>query len=234
MKPERLFNLIAGATLLLVGVVLLMGNMFLATKAWRLWPIIVVLAGLGLTVPGLFGLARRGFGAFFIPGIPVLTTGGILLLASLSNHWAVWATLWPLEILALALGFVLAALFMRVPALAIPASILGFNGLVLMLCTMTGLWQMWALLWPLEFLSVGIGLFILGVSIRSSGVRLAANILFSVAGAGFFITAFISSFNNVAILKFAVPVMLLVTGLLLTGTFFLRQPKESTPAPIEQ
>jgi hypothetical protein len=100
----------------------------------------------------------------------------------------------------------------------------------------TGLWQAWALLWPLEFLSVGIGLFILGFAIRSSGVKLAANILFAIAGGGFFITAFISSFNNIAVLKFAVPAMLLVTGLLLTGSFFLRQPKESTSAstPVEQ
>jgi hypothetical protein len=236
MKPERVFNLVAGATLLLTGAVLLMGNMFLATKAWRLWPIIVVLAGLGLTAPGFLGLSRRGFGSFFIPGIPVLTTGGILLLASLSNRWGVWATFWPLEILALALGFALAAIFMRAPALAIPASILGFNGLMFLFCAVTGLWQAWALLWPLEFLSVGIGLFILGFAIRSSGVKLAANILFAIAGGGFFITAFISSFNNIAVLKFAVPAMLLVTGLLLTGSFFLRQPKESTSAstPVEQ
>ncbi|MFZ5880770.1 MAG: hypothetical protein ACOY0R_15495 [Chloroflexota bacterium] len=226
MKPERIFSLIAGAVLLLTGAVLLAGNFFLATKAWRLWPFIVLLIGLGLTAPGLLGISRRGFGAFFIPGLPVLATGGILLFASLTNRWEVWAVAWPLEILALALGFALAAVVMRVAALAIPASILGFNGLLLMFCAVTGLWQAWALLWPLEFLSVGLGLLILGIAIRSAGVRLAANILFSVAGGGFFIMAFVSVFNNNLLLKFAVPTMLLLTGALLAGTvLFGKSPK---------
>ena len=100
MKSERLFNLIAGVTLLAIGVIALAGNVFLATKAWKLWPVIIVLAGIGLTIPGFFGFSRRGFGSFFIPGIPVLTTGAILLYASLTNHWNVWSVAWPLEILA--------------------------------------------------------------------------------------------------------------------------------------
>ena len=99
MKSERLFNLIAGVTLLAIGVIALAGNIFLATKAWKLWPVIIVLAGVGLTIPGFLGISRRGFGSFFIPGIPVLTTGAILLYASLTNHWDVWAVAWPLEIL---------------------------------------------------------------------------------------------------------------------------------------
>lgn len=230
MKPERTFSLIAGAVLLLTGATLLAGNLFLATKAWKLWPVIVLLLGLGLTAPGLLGFSRRGFGSFFIPGLPVLATGGILMFASLTNRWEVWAVAWPLEILALALGFALAAVVMRVAALAIPASILGFNGLLLMFCTVTGLWQAWALLWPLEFLAVGVGLLILGIAIRSAGVRLAANILFSVAGGGFFIMAFVSVFNNNLLLKFAVPVMLLVTGALLAGTVLFGKSTKSLPA----
>src|SRR5512145_2212576 len=131
MKPEKLFNLIAGITLLIIGVAALFGNLFLATKAWRLWPLIIILAGLGLTLPGFLGFAHRGFGAFFIPGIPVLTSGAILLFASLTDHWEIWAVAWVLEILGLALGFILAAIFMRVPGLAIPAFIIGINGMML-------------------------------------------------------------------------------------------------------
>jgi len=233
MKPERLFNLIAGVTLLAIGVIALAGNVFLATKAWKLWPVIIVLAGVGLTIPGFFGISHRGFGSFFIPGIPVLTTGGILLYASLTNHWNVWAIAWTLEILALALGFALAAIFMRVPALAIPAFIIGVNGVMLAFCAVTGLWQSWAILWPIEFLSVGLGLLTLGIANNSAGVKTAASILFTIAGGGFFITAFMSIFNNNAILKFAVPIMLLVTGVLLTATFLLHRTPE-TPTISEQ
>lgn len=229
MKPEKLFNLIAGITLLAIGVIALAGNTFLATKAWRLWPLIIILAGVGFTFPGFLGFVHRGFGAFFIPGIPVLTTGAILLVASLTNHWEIWAVAWTLEILALALGFVMAAIFMRVPALAIPALIIGVNGLMFVFCVITGLWESWAILWPMEFLAVGLGLLVLGIANQSAGVKTAASILLTVAGGGFFITAFLSMFNNNPIMKFAVPVMLLVTGGLLTATFFLQRSSEIPP-----
>jgi hypothetical protein len=233
MKSERLFNLIAGITLLAIGVIALAGNVFLSTKAWKLWPIIIVLAGIGLTIPGFFGISRRGFGSFFIPGIPVLTTGGILLYASLTNNWGIWAVAWPLEVLGLALGFALAAIYMRVPGLAIPAFIIGINGAMLAFCAVTGLWQSWAILWPIEFLSVGLGLLVLGIANNSAGVKTAASVLFTIAGGGFFITSFISVFNTSSILKFVVPVMLLITGVLLTATFLLHRSPE-TPAAVEQ
>jgi hypothetical protein len=233
MKPEKLFNLIAGITLLTIGVIALAGNVFLATKAWKLWPVIIVLAGLGLTLPGFLGFVHRGFGAFFIPGIPVLITGTILLYASLTGHWEVWAVAWTLEILGLAVGFIMAAIFMRAPGLAIPAFIIGVNGVMFAFCAVTGLWQSWAILWPIEFLAVGLGLLVLGVANQSAGVKTAASVLLTVAGGGFFITAFLSIFNNNAIMKFAVPVMLLVTGGLLTVTYFLQR-APAVPPPSEQ
>jgi hypothetical protein len=235
MKTDRMFMLVAGAALILVGAISLLGNLLFSTESWRIWPIVVVLAGLGLTAPGFFGLSRRGLGSFFIPGIPVFTIGGILLYASLTGNWIAWAVAWPLVILALALGFALSAVFMRVAALAIPAFILGLNGLLLGFCVLTGLWQAWAIMWPIEPLSVGLGLLVLAIANRSAGVKLAATILFGIAGVGFFGMAFVSAFNH-TILRFAMPAMLLITGLLLTGSFFLRQPTNSKPqsAPIEQ
>jgi hypothetical protein len=231
MKPERLFSLIAGIMLIGIGVLSLAGNLFLRLEAWRMWPVVVVLLGLGLTAPGLLGLRRRGFGSFFIPGIPVLMTGFILLTASLLNRPGVWALAWPLEVIGLALGFALAAIFMRVPALAIPAFILGANGLLLAFCNLTGLWQAWALLWPIEPLAVGLGLLVLAFSNKSTGTRTAAVILFIIAGAGFFIMSFISIFNA-SILRFGAPFMLIITGMLLAGlSFFKRQPEASQPQP---
>lgn len=231
MKTERNFKLVAGATLIAVGLLSLLGNVLLSTQSWRIWPVILVLGGLGLTIPGFFGLARRGLGSFFIPGVPVLVIGSILLYASLTGNWGVWAVAWPLLVLALALGFGLSAIFMRLPALAIPAFIVGVNGLLLGFCVLTGLWQAWAILWPVEPLSIGLGLLVLAIANKSSGVKLAATILFSIAGFGFFITAFISVFNA-TVLRFAVPVMLLFTGALLFGTFFLRQPSSAPEAQV--
>jgi len=222
MKVERSLSLIFGLALIVIGAVSLLGNTLLAMQAWRLWPLTVIIAGIALTLPGFFGLKRRGFGSFFIPGIPLLTTGGILLFASLFDRWSVWSVAWPLEVLGLAVGFAMAALFMRVAGLAIPAMIIGVNGLMLAFCNLTGLWGSWAILWPIEPLSIGLGLLILGVINRSSGAKVAGLIMTGVAGAGFFIASFISIFNN-TFLRFAGPGMLVLCGLILLSAQWMKR-----------
>jgi hypothetical protein len=234
MKVERSLSLIFGLALVLIGGLSLLGNTLLAMQAWRLWPLTVIVAGLALTLPGFVGLKRRGFGSFFIPGIPLLTTGGILLFASLFQRWNVWELAWPLEVLGLAVGFTLAALFMRVAGLAIPTLIIGVNGLVLAFCNLTGLWEAWAILWPLEPLAVGLGLLIVGAANRSSGAKVAGLILTGIAGVGFFIASFISVFNG-TLLRFAVPGMLVLTGLILVSAQWLKRadrPSEDVPEPV--
>lgn len=229
MKVERALSLIFGCALVALGGLSLLGNAFLTTGAWRLWPLTVVLLGIALTLPGFYGLQSRGLGSFFIPGLPLLTTGGLLLFASLFGRWNVWELAWPLEVLALAVGFALAAIFMRVAGLAIPAMIIGINGLILAFCNLTGLWEAWAVLWPLEPLAVGLGLLVVGVANRSSGARLAGLILTGIAGAGFFIASFITVFNG-GILRFTVPGMLVLTGLVLVSARWLKQPDLAAPA----
>ncbi len=224
MKAERILSLIFGIGLLAIGGLTLAGNLFLSTQAWRMWPLVVLLAGLALTAPGFLAIARPGLGAFFIPGIPVLATGGILMFASLTGNWGIWALAWPLVVLAVALGFGLSAVFMRVSGLAIPAIIIGANGLVLAFCNITGLWGAWAILWPVEPLAIGLGLLVVGISNRSKGASTAAMILIGIAGLGFFLTSFFSLFNE-TILRFAVPGMLILTGILLVGMHFLRSEK---------
>jgi len=232
MKPDRTISLILGLGLVGIGAISLAGNLFLQLEAWRLWPVLVVLLGLGLTAPGLWGLKRPGFGSFFIPGIPLLATGLILMASSLLNRPGVWAAAWPLEVLALALGFCLAAIFMRVPALAIPAIIIGTNGLLLAFCNLTGLWQAWALLWPAEPLSVGLGLLVLAFFNKSHGTRVAAVVLFFVAGGGFLVMSFFSMFNG-TILRFAAPFMLILTGILVAGLSFFKQGAAPLPSQPE-
>ncbi len=232
MKPDRTIFLVIGLGLIGIGALSFAGNMILQMEAWRLWPIVVILFGLGLTAPGLWGFKRRGLGSFFIPGIPVLTTGIILLVASLLNRPGVWAAAWPFEVTGLAFGFVLAAIFMRLPALAIPAFILGANGILLVFCNLTGLWQAWVLLWPIEPLSVGLGLLVLAFFKKSSGTRVAAVVLFFVAGAGFFAMSFISIFNA-TILRLGAPLMLVLTGILLAGLSFFKKTPEAVSAPPE-
>ena len=233
MKVERSLSLIFGLALVAIGLISLLGNTILFIQAWRLWPLTVVIAGIALCIPGFFGLQRRGYGSFFIPGVPVLTTGGILMVASLFDNWGVWELAWPLEILGLAVGFTLAAIFMRVAGLAIPAMIIGINGLMLAFCNLTGLWESWAILWPIEPLAIGLGLLILGVLNGSSGAKLAGMILTGIAGAGFFIASFISILNG-TLLRFAAPGLLVLTGLILISAQWLKRansPSESDVKP---
>jgi hypothetical protein len=230
MKAERLISLVFGGGLVVIGVISLLGNLLLRMDSWRLWPVVVILLGLGLTAPGFRGFSKPGLGSFFIPGLPVLTTGILLLLASLFNSWQIWAVVWPAEVLALALGFVMAGFFMRLPALAIPACILGANGLLLAFCSVTGLWQAWAVLWPVEPLSVGLGLLVLSIFVRSRGLRVAAVVLFLVAGAGFFISSFIS-FGGFSLLRYGAPLMLILTGVLLASLSIFKDRPEMGVSP---
>ena len=234
MKVERSLSLIFGLALVAIGIFSLLGSTLLTTQAWRMWPLTVVILGIALCIPGFFGLQRRGLGSFFIPGVPVLTTGGILLFASLFSRWDVWSLAWPLEVMGVALGFALAAIFMRVAGLAIPAVLIGLNGLLLAFCNLTGLWEAWAILWPIEPLSIGLGLLILGVVNRSTGTKLAGMILTGIAGAGFFIASLISVLNG-TFLRFAAPGLLVLCGLILISAQWLKRvdaPSEELAEPV--
>ena len=114
MKVERSLSLIFGLALVAIGSISLLGNTLLAVQAWRIWPLTVVILGMALCAPGFFGLKKRGLGSFFIAGVPVLATGGILLFASLFSRWDVWSLAWPLEVMGVALGFALAVVVLAV------------------------------------------------------------------------------------------------------------------------
>ena len=147
-------SLLLGIGLVLFGGLALAANLFGQLFGWRpgwvfglFWPLLVVGVGLAFVIPPLLAHHQRGLGALFIPGMPVLMSGVMLMAANIFNLWWIWEMFWPLEVLALAIGFALAAVWMRVIWLLIPASIIGFNGLVLQFCALTGWWESWAALW---------------------------------------------------------------------------------------
>ncbi len=233
MKSQ--FQLFAGIALLLVGVMLLpfsLGIPFLGLdlgwwNVWRLWPLAVIASGVLFALPPLFVRGKRGLGALFIPALPTLATGGILLFTSVTDWWHAWTWLWPIEVLALALGFLLAAIYMRVIWLLVPTIIIGFNGLVLQFCAITGLWQAWAVLWTVEPLSVGLSFLIISFKTRSSGLLIAGCILCGIASLGLIglTSLFVLNWWPLRLLG---PVMLILMGLLLLGWAALHR----APAPM--
>lgn len=163
---------------------------FWSLGSWRLWPLTVVGVGLlfvllpFLPAPGRAEVVRRkrGLGILFIPSMPILTTGAILFLASVFNWWRVWKWLWPQEVLALALGLLFAAMYARQTWLIIPAIIIWLNGVLLQFCALTGLWEVWAVLWTVEPLAVGLALLAVGGRTRSNWLLVAGLVVCGLAG----------------------------------------------------
>jgi hypothetical protein len=233
---NKSFSILVGVLLILMGGTALMFTLGLPMlgwsnwewDAWRLWPLVIVCAGLMFMVSPLLVRGHRGLGGLFIPGTPILATGAILLLASLFRLWYVWVWLWPLEVLALASGFVFAALYMQNIWLVIPAIIIGLNGLVLQFCAITGLWEAWAVLWTIEPLSVGLSLLVVSAKTRSAALFLAGVLLCSLAGLGFAGTTAIT-FSGWLVFNWIGPAILILSGLALLAWGFL--PHASSPKP---
>jgi hypothetical protein len=226
---QKKTSLLFGVTLILLGVLALAGNLLFRTggeallHGFRSWPIFVVGVGLLFCLPPIIFSEQRGLSGLFIPGIPTLTTGVLLFIASLTGKWQIWAHLWPLEVISLALGFVLMAIFLKIPWLMIPASIIGFTGLVLQYCASTGLWGSWAVLWSVEPFAVGLPLLLIGMFMKIDGVKTAGIVLCGFAGLAF---AAMSSFlvTSIWITRWIGPAIVLILGILLILTAVLKHP----------
>jgi len=189
---NKRFSILVGITLILMGGLALAFNLIVPMLglniwhwgAWRLWPLLVVGCGLFFVTPPFLARGHRGLGGLFIPGAPILVTGGILLYASVFDAWRAWEWLWPLEVLGAAFGFLLAAIYMRSIWLLIPTFIIGANGGVLQFCALTGLWETWAVLWTVEPLALGLALLAISAARRSAGLFMAGVILCGIAGFG--------------------------------------------------
>ncbi|MCA9932679.1 MAG: hypothetical protein H6662_00730 [Ardenticatenaceae bacterium] len=190
---------------------------------WRLWPLLVGAAGLGLVAAPFAFPDNRGLKALFIPGMPVLMVGALLLWGSLFTAWGVWATFWPMIVLSLAFGFFLTAVFMRNIWLMIPAIIIGMNGLVFQFCALTNWWEAWSVLWTIEPLSVGLALLVASSGHRR-GLLTAGTILVAIAGIGFTLMSLVLS-GWVSILGSAI-LILVGLALLLRGRGGHFAPKE--------
>jgi hypothetical protein len=184
---SKQLSIVTSIILIMVGLLTLAFSLVgpvLGFRIWQLWPLIVVAAGALFVLPPLLVRGKRGLGGLFIPGMPILTTGTILLFASVFRTWDAWSWLWPQEVLAVALGFLFAAIYMRNVWLLIPAIIIGANGVLMQFCAITGLWSVWAVLWAIEPLSVGLALLAVYVKRRSAGLLVAGLTLCALAVLG--------------------------------------------------
>ncbi len=236
---NKLITSLIGVGLILLGLVALAGSVIAPVifpnmsfwGPWRLWPVIILGLGLFLGALALGSLRHRGLGALFIPALPILTTGGILFFASVFNLWGIWSLLWPLEVLSLAVGFALAAVFARNVWLGIPAIIIGLNGLVLAFCNTTGLWEAWSVLWTIEPLSVGLILLLVAARTRSMAVGIVGLCFCGFASIAFIGMSSLLAFGGL-LFRVAGPAALILCGGGLLAWGLLRKPAASDQSPV--
>ncbi len=173
---SRIPTIIAGLVLILLGGLMLACNAtgsilgIRLPELLQLWPLVVASAGLMFVLPPLVWPQSRGLGALFIPGAPILAVSGVGLLTNFLPVGRVWGTFWPLIILGVAMGLGLAALYLRVIWLMIPAFVVGLLGAALQFSAFTGWWSAWAILWVVAPLGGGLALLIIGAGRRSRGL----------------------------------------------------------------
>lgn len=171
----------------------------------------------------------------------VLIAFGLLSVAGQIFDAAGWGVLWPLFVIGIGALFFVAmyAGGKGGAGFAVPGSIVGGLGLVLLFESLTKHWEMMAYFWTLIVFFVGVGIYIMGwygenASQKKSGtgVMKIGIILFVVFGA--FFESIFSSFDNLIF-----PILLILLGgyLVFARSGFLRrksdEPANPTP-PLNQ
>ncbi len=147
---------------------------------------------------------------------------GILFLAGQLFGFNVWGVVWPFFIIVPGLLFFvgMVALGKNGAPLAIPGSIITMIGLILLLQTLTGLWQTWAYIWALVFpTSVGIGIAIAGLwgddprAARAGGTTALIGLVIFLAFAIFFeLLLNLSGLRSGPLGRIVLPVLLIGAG----------------------
>ena len=165
-------------------------------------------------------------------GGAIMIVFGLLALACQVFRSVDWGFLWPFTVIGFgALFFVgMFAGGKQTAGLAIPGSIIGGIGLVLLYQNITNHWESMSYFWTLIIMFVGAGIYIMGwyggdANQRQAGVRVMkiGFVLFVIFGA--FFEMIFSSFGNVLF-----PVLLILLGayLVLARSGLLRGKKDET------
>lgn len=77
-----------------------------------------------------------------------------VILGLVSGNWRMYSVGWPAEVLLISLGLCLMMTYTGAPGLMIPVGILMGNAILFSFYSLTGWWNLWNVLWPLEPLLV--------------------------------------------------------------------------------
>jgi hypothetical protein len=137
--------------------------------------------------------SQRNTGAL-VGGSLLIIFGVLALLGKLFQSFNFWNTFWPFVIIGIGLLFFVGMFAggRSVSGLAIPGSIITTIGLMLFYQNITNHWESWSYGWTVILMSVGVGIFIMGLwgqngNQRAAGLRVLriGLILFVIFGAFF-------------------------------------------------
>ena len=162
---------------------------------------------------------KRNSGAL-VAGSILIVVGLLTLLGQIFRGFQFWSYLWPILIIAFG-GLFFVGMFAggkSMAGLAIPGSIFGGIGLMMFFQNLIHHWESWSYGWTVILISIGLGIFIMGVYTEDAnrrqaglGVMKVGAILFVIFG-GFFELIF-SAFNPYGVQGFIFPVLLLLLGI---------------------
>jgi hypothetical protein len=167
-------------------------------------------------------------------GGAVLIAVGLLSLAGQVFHSLNWAFLWPFIVIGIGALFFIAMFAggKDTAAFAIPGSIIGGIGLILLFQNITRHWESMSYFWTLILASVGVGIYIMGwyggdETQKQSGWKVMKIGIIMFVIFGMFFEMIFSSFNNIIF-----PVLLIVLGayLVLTRSGLLGKKKDESPS----
>ncbi len=137
--------------------------------------------------------SQRNTGAL-VGGSLLVIFGVLALLGQLFRNFNFWETFWPFFVIGVGLLFFVGMFAggRSVSGLAIPGSIITTIGLMLFYQNITDHWESWAYGWTVILMSVGLGIFIMGIwgqnlTQRAAGLRVLriGLIMFVIFGAFF-------------------------------------------------
>jgi hypothetical protein len=135
----------------------------------------------------------RAHNGALVGGTLLIGFGLLALAGQIFRNVLDWSFLWPLAIVVVGALF-FAGMFLggrSVSGLAIPGTIVGGMGLVLLYQNLTSHWESWAYSWALIVLLVGLGIFLAGAYGRNEGQRQAG---FKVMKIGFILFIIFGAF----------------------------------------
>ncbi len=155
-------------------------------------------------------------------GGAILIGLGLLFLAAQFFDFQVWGYVWPMAVIGVGALFFVGMLVggKSTAGLAIPGSIIGVFGLMLLVQYITGYWNSWTYGWTVILMAVGLGVWIAGrwgdnAGQRRSGLRVMeiGLVLFVIFGAFFELVVF--DLGGSALRQAFFPVLLILLGLYL-------------------